>query len=399
MTSLDPRSRLRTLLILFAATFVTLAGFFMLMPLLVLRLHEQGLGPTEIGLFSATMWLGVLLVAPWADRCVALLGRRRAFVLTALTPALGGAGFLLTDSLWLWALLMLLDGLSAGLRWVLAEATVAEAAAPERRGLMVGLYETMVGATFVLGPVLLQFTGTEGQAGLWVSALLCILGLLLVLALPPLGRPQASPHGSGPGALWRSARAMPSILALGFVGGFFESGLTGLLPLMGLGLGWAAATAALLVAASGLGSALCMTPAGWLTDRLGLPAITRACALLTLAGCLALPWAAQWPALAWPIAFVWGGAGGALYTLVMIDLGHRLQGQALLQGTGVLVLAYTAGAMLAGPTGGLALSLGGGWGLSLWLAAVAAFGLWAIAAQSAEPACAALKKTAPAGAV
>ena len=44
----------------------------------------------------------------------------------------------------------------------------------------------------------------------------------------------------------------------GFVGGFFESGLTSTLPLYGLALGLGATAAALLVSASGLGSALMM---------------------------------------------------------------------------------------------------------------------------------------------
>lgn len=370
---IDPLHRRRALALVFGSTFLTLCGYLMLMPLLVLQLADRGVDPVWIGLFGATLWLGVFLMAPYADRIVARLGRRASFVLSAAGPLLGAIGFALTESLLLWFCITLLDGMGAGLRWVLAEATVAEAAPPARRGLYVGLFETMVGATFVIGPLLLQLTGTEGSAGFWLAALLAGLGLLLVLGLPPLPQPSRDDGlHSGPRGLLKVAKTMPVVVLVGFAGGFFESGMAALLPLLGLSLGWAAGSAALLVAASGVGSALFMTPAGHLADRLGLTPVLRACAALTLLASCLLPFSTALPALAWLVALVWGSAGGALYTLVMIDIGHRLQGRALLQGTGVLVLAYTAGGMLAPLTGGWALQAAPGWGLALGAGAVAA---------------------------
>ena len=89
------------------------------------------------------------------------------------------------------------------------------------------------------------------------------------LLIPPLP-PAADAHQArvGLGGVWLALRAHPLIMAVGFVGGFFESGLTAILPLYGLALGLGVAAATLLVSASGLGSALMMLPAGVLADRM-----------------------------------------------------------------------------------------------------------------------------------
>jgi TRAP-type C4-dicarboxylate transport system permease large subunit len=55
------------------------------------------------------------------------------------------------------------------------------------------------------------------------------------------------------------------------------------------------------------------------------------------------------------IAFLWGGAGGALYTLAMVEIGHRHKGVALVNATAVLVLSYTVGGTLAPVLGAAAL--------------------------------------------
>ena len=43
------------------------------------------------------------------------------------------------------------------------------------------------------------------------------------------------------------------------------------------------------------------------------------------------------------VGFVLGGVGGAVYTLVVIELGHRLAGSGLVKAMGLLVSAYTGG--------------------------------------------------------
>ena len=82
------------------------------------------------------------------------------------------------------------------------------------------------------------------------------------------------------------------------------------------------------------------------------------------------------PWLAAVVAFVWGGAGGSLYTLAMIDIGSREQGITLVNSTAVLVLSYTLGGTLAPALGAAMLDWAPVIGFPVLLLAVAGPGWW-----------------------
>jgi MFS family permease len=378
----------RGLIAIFGSTFFELVGYFMLTPWLILRLSEQQAPTALIGLFAASAWVGILLVTPFASALTRALGRRRALWLSGAVPVVAGIGYGLplegSAALALWFSLKMLAGMASGLRWVLAEALVAEFAPPHLRGRAVGLFETMVGATFVIGPLLLAAVGPSSPQALWLSVALLAVGLGWALRVPPLP-PEPDAHDAHVGwrGVWAALRAHPVIMAAGFCGGFFESGLTSILPLYGVALGLGAAAAALLVSASGLGSAMWMLPAGALADRMGRRPgrrggaggarlqLMRVCAAVTLVATLIIPWVAGTPWLAWPVAFLWGGAGGCLYTLAMIDIGARERGVTLVNSTAVLVMAYTLGGVLAPSLAGAALQWAPRVGFPALLTAVA----------------------------
>jgi MFS family permease len=376
---LPPAQRRRGLWAIFASTFIELTGYFMLVPLLVVTLTQRGVEAGLVGLFSAAGWFGIFAATPFTAAWVERLGKRGALIASAAIPAVCMSGIVLTESLALWALLYLISGMASALRWIVAEATVAELAPDARRGRIVGLFETMIGATFVLGPVLLAATGTQGRAPFLIALALVILGFALSFAVPHLPHEKsADARHLGMSGIWLALKAAPVVMIAGFVGGFFESGITGLLPVWGLALGFSAAMATLLVSASGLGSALMMIPVGEAADRFSRRAVFITCALATLLGTLLLPLARDITWLAWLIAFVWGGAGGALYTLSMIQIGSTHKNTQLVNATAVLVMAYTAGGMTAPVAAGLALQFSPVLGFAALMAGVALVGLIAL---------------------
>jgi hypothetical protein len=153
------------LISIFGSTFFQLVGYFMLLPLLLLRLKGAEVSTTVAGLFAATGWLGVFLMTPFASAVTRQLGRRPTLWLAAALPALAALGFALTETLWIWFALELLSGAASGLRWVLAEAVVAEFSPPGQRGRYIGIFETLVGATFVVGPATLVWVGAGSPMG------------------------------------------------------------------------------------------------------------------------------------------------------------------------------------------------------------------------------------------
>ena len=369
---------------IFASTFFELVGYFMLLPLLLLRLKGTNVSTTVAGLFAATGWAGIFLFTPFASWVAQKLGRRPALWLSAAIPALAAVGFAFTEALVLWFALQLLSGAASGLRWVMSEAIVAEFSPAGQRGRYVGIFETMVGATFVIGPAVLVWVGPAEPAAIRVVIGFMLVGLCTSLLIPRM--PEAADAHSakvGLGGVWQALVRHPIIMLAGFVGGFFESGITSILPLYGLALGLGAAAAALLVSASGLGSALMMLPVGMLADRWSNKAAGRRSmmvilAFVTLAATCVIPFVAHVPVLAWPIVFLWGGAGGSLYTLAMIDIGSREQGIVLVNSTAVLVLTYTLGGMVASGASGAMLQWSPTYGFPVLLAVVALLGCIAL---------------------
>jgi MFS family permease len=376
-----PPGATRGLVSIFGSTFVELIGYFMLLPMLLFQLKTAGVSTSVAGLFAATGYLGMFLVTPFASAVTQRLGRRATLWLAAALPALAAVGFALTDALAVWFVLKLVSGAAAGLRWVLAEALIAEFSPPGQRGRYVGIFETLVGFTFVIGPAVLAWLGTDNPHALWWVIGFLLTGLAWSLLIPPLPRADDA-HSArvGLGGVWHALLAHPIIMLAGFAGGFFESGMASILPLYGLALGFSAATAALLVSCIGLGSALTMLPAGLLADRFddqarGRRSVMLVCAGVTLAAAALVPLVPQAPWLVWPIVFIWGGAGGSLYTMAMIDIGAREKGITLVNSTAVLVLTYTLGGLAASSFSGALIEWSPRLGFPLALIGVAAVGL------------------------
>jgi len=375
------------LLSVFGSTLFQLSGIFMLSPLLLLMLNKAGVSTSVAGLFAATTWLGIFIVTPFASQLTQKIGRRQTMWLASTMPIVAAAGFMLTDVLWVWFVLELLAGITGGLRWVLAEAFIAEFAPPGQTGRYIGTYATMVGLTFVIGPTLLAWVGTDNTLALWLVIGLLSIGLAWTALIPklPPAHDQHSAH-VGLRGLWQAVLAHPVIMLAGFIGGFFELGLASTLPLYGLTLGLSASASALLVATSGAGGTLVALPSGLLADRFASPAqgrrsLMRAFTLLILLSACFSPWVAQTTWLIWPMVAVWGAAGGALYTLAMIDIGAREKGITLVNSTAVLVLTYTLGGLVASASSGALIDHSPTLGLPALLLAVAGVGLMALLGQ------------------
>lgn len=126
-----------------------------------------------------------------------------------------------------------------------------------------------------------------------------------------------------------------------------------------------------------------MIPAGLLADRFadqaqGRRTIMVWSATVMLAATATLPLVAHIDWLAWPIVFVWGGAGGTLYTMAMTDIGSREKGITLVNSTAVLVLTYTLGGLMASGMSGALIDWSPGIAFPATLVLVAAVGLGAL---------------------
>ena len=274
----------RGLVAVFGSTLFQLCGVFMLLPLLLFLLKRAEVSNTVAGLFAATEWLGIFVVTPFASAITRKLGRRNALWLASITPLLTACGFLLTDQLATWFVLLLLGAMAGGMRWVLAEAFISEFSPPQHRGLLIGAYATLIGMTMVVGPALLAWLGADDPAALRIVIGFMVVGLAWTAFIPRLPQDHDSDTARvGLVGLWHAVRANPVVMLAGFVGGFFEMGLSSVLPIYGLSLGLPAGEAALLLSLSGLGGMLCAIPAGMVADRFASPELGRRRLMVLLA--------------------------------------------------------------------------------------------------------------------
>jgi MFS family permease len=141
-----------------------------------------------------------------------------------------------------------------------------------------------------------------------------------------------------------------------------------------------ASAAALMISVSGAGSTLVAIPVGMVADRFANPVQGRrtlmvAVAAMALVCAAALLAVVRLPWIVWPVVFLLGAAGSALYTLCMTDIGAREKGNQLVNSTAVLVLNYTLGGLVASGISGALIERSATVTFPLVLMLVAALGL------------------------
>ncbi len=323
-------------------------------PLLSLLIERDQGSAALAGLNGSTGILAVIFVSPFVPRLVRRFGALKVIhggiVLIAgallVIPATGGIAA--------WFLFRFLIGVGMGLIWVVSETWLNMVAGDARRGLVAGLYATILGLGFAAGPMVIAVVGIDGYLPFLVSA-----GLILVAALPMIAARRLAPRRIGDGAhtTWGALFQAPLIMAAVFVCGFIDMSILALLPVYGLreGLGEDASLLMLTVLISG--TTIMQLPIGWAADRVGRLRLLIACVLAGAACALLLPGILHSSRLMWPVLFVWGGTTVSLYTLALSLLGERFRADALPAANAMLVIAYCLGGVAGPPLTGAAMEI------------------------------------------
>ncbi|MFE1602706.1 MFS transporter [Methylobacterium sp. ID0610] len=339
-------------------------GLSLSIPLLSLEMERMGLSNTLIGINTAVAGLASIVVVPFVPRVAARLGVLPLLLGAIAVAAVSLVGFrALFGFLW-WFPLRFTFSAALGVLFVLSEFWINQAAPPARRGLVMGIYATVLALGFAVGPGLLGLVGTAGWAPYLAGAALFGVGalpLLLARGLSP-----EIPHKGGKGFL-SYLRVAPSATLAALVYGAVETGGFAILPIYGLRLGFTAEEAAGLVSLAALGNVLFQIPVGLLSDH-----VDRRKVLLTASGCgalgaLLLPAGAGQPWLLGTILLLWGGIAGTLYTVGLAHLGARFDGAALAGANAAFLVLYNVGLVLGPPLvgGGMDLASPHGFAWSL----------------------------------
>lgn len=363
-----------------AVYFVFVAAEFAALTYLALKATADGRSVLSVGLLATSLWTGILLASARSHVAVARWGYGVVFVSATLLSTLAIATLPWHEQFPGWLAACFVLGFGGGFVWVAGESWLAEAAPPARRGLYVGLFETSVGLGLMAGPALVPLARALDWPALWLSALGMLVALvtsaLLLRVAAPGESAQVGAHGSCKAAstAWRVV-AMP-LIAVAAISGLMESGASALLPSISMRIGFSFEAAAWLGTVIGAGSALLQPPAGHLADRWGVPRTTLlAWVAVLVANSVLLAYARDPPTVLWAVGFALGGMGGAVYTMMIVELGHRLSGSNLVKAVAALVTAYSLGTAIGPTVGGATFDAAGLTGLSLLLLVLSIVGI------------------------
>ncbi|KQP51905.1 MULTISPECIES: MFS transporter [unclassified Methylobacterium] len=321
-------------------------GLSLSIPLLSLEMSRMGASSTMIGINTAVAGLASIVTVPFVPGLAARVGVVRLLLLAIALGAVTLVGFKVLPELGWWFVLRFVFSMSLGVLFVLSEFWINEAAPPARRGLVMGIYATVLALGFAIGPTLLALLGTEGYAPYLAGAGLFVLGMApLVLARG------LSPHmDRGRGLPFLAyLRLAPAATFAALVYGAVETGGFAILPLYGLRIGYEPAMAAGLVSLMAVGNVMFQIPFGWLSDRFDRRYVLLASAIGGAVGAALIPLAStSFPALA-ILLVVWGGLAGTLYTVGLAHLGASVRGRELAGANAAFVVLYNVGLMLGPP--------------------------------------------------
>lgn len=346
-------------------------GLSVLNPLVSVALERQGVSALLSGATASAAGIGTVVVVAYMPALTRALGMVGVLGTAIALSTIISLLYPFATTLTVWTLLRFLMGAALGAIFTLSEFWINLAAPPQRRGVIMGLYATMLYAGFALGPLMLGLLLGKDEAGLtpwFVTAGLMLLGLVPLFAARGAAPAMDSHASSSP---WRFIRAAPEATLGAFVFGVVETGAMLLLPVHGLRLGLNAQDAAWLVAAFTLGNVVLQIPLGLLSDKIPrLPlliglALASALALLVLAPLKGF-------LLTLALLFVAGGVSGGIYPVSLAIIGERFTDADLAAANGAVVALYSLGLIIGPPLIGLVMDAMGATGLPLALGAVLA---------------------------
>jgi MFS family permease len=345
-------------------------GLSVTLPLLSVEMERMGVTGVANGLSTALSGVASIVVAPWVPKLASRIGVGRLIAVALV--ASGGAllGFKLTMDYWAWLPLRVVFAAGLVTLFILSEFWISSVAPEANRGLVMGIYATVLSLGFAVGPTLLALVGTSG----W-PPYLTGCGLFLLAALPLLLARGHWPHldADARHPVVKYLLAAPLAIAAGLASGAVETSAISMLPAFGLRLGYEATAAALLVSAMALGNIATQVPLGWLSDRVDRRMMLLVLAAGVLLTSLVFGWVAQPGSMAlFLVVMVWGGLTGGFYTIGLAHLSSRFSAADMVGANAAFIIMFNIGQLVGPPL------VGGGMDLSARFGFAAATSVFAV---------------------
>jgi len=333
----------------------------LVIPLLALRMEAAGFPASANGLHIAVTGLATLIGAPLTPFLARTFGVRGVMFLSIALGVAALLAFALVDNYDWWLAIRAVYGLSLTVIFVVSEYWISDAAPRGQRGMVLGIYSTVLAIGFATGPALLSLIGWQGLPPFLVAAAMLGLGALPVALIGATGA--APMEGSGLPKIGVIFVAAPVALGAALLYGALETGLEGLLPVFGLRSGFTPFWSTFQLTLYSLGNVVFPIPMGLIADRINKTKLLGFFAMVGVTGALFLPGLSDDIFVYGLTLFLWGGIVSAAYPVGLSVLAERFHGERLGAANAAYIMMYALGMMVGPPALGLGLDLASPHGL------------------------------------
>lgn len=312
-------------------------------PLLAFRLSEAGADSWVIGLVVSASWIAVLVASHSLPKILSKIGVVKAIGIGLVLTVVSLALMEISASHIALFLANFIAGIGLILRWVACDTWIVQAADERERGRAIGVHETLMGLGIALGPMVLGVTGFDGQSP-FLACIGIMLLSLLVLFMARADDFLANIHSKS--SLLPTLKLIPVAIVGAFSAGFVETSVLSFLSVHLIDISYAPRLAAMVLAAYGLGGTLFQLPMGWVADTIGFRGAQTLSIVVSIIGSLGVAAFSGFWSLTIAIAFIWGGAVGAMNTLAVIEAGHTATESQMSSSMAGIAFAYTLGSVV-----------------------------------------------------
>ncbi|MBL0374837.1 MFS transporter [Rhizobium sp. KVB221] len=348
------------------------------LPLLSLILENRGIPSSLSGLNTATAGIAAMMAAPVTTKLAHRFGVATTMIWAVVIAAISSLGFFYIENFWAWFPLRIVFHGATTTLFILSEFWINFAAPPGKRGLVLGIYATVLSVGFALGTLIFSAVGTQGFLPFAVGStiiLFAVIPIYLARGESPYLVEKPQHH------FLRYTLAVPTAIIGVFVFGAVQAGGLALFPVYATRLGFTESQAGVLLTTMAVGNVIFQIPLGLISDRMkDRRKLLAAMGAIGLVGALLLPYAAMaWSSLAL-LLLLWGGVVAGLYTVGLSHIGHRFMGADLAAANAAFIFFYAIGTV-AGPAAiGAGMDIGGAdgftWMLTAFFGVFVAFALY-----------------------
>lgn len=316
------------------------------LPLLSLILENRGIPSSLNGVNTATAGIAAMIAAPITTKVAHRFGVATTMIWAVLVAAISSLGFYYIENFWAWFPLRIVFHGAVTTLFILSEFWINFAAPPAKRGLVLGIYATVLSVGFAGGTAIFALVGSQGILPFVVGSLIILLATIpIYLARGESPYLDAKPQHH----FLKYTFAVPTAIIGVFVFGAVEAGGLALLPVYATRLGYGEAQATSLLTAMAIGNVAFQIPLGLIADRIkDRRLLLTGMGVIGLIGAVLLPYVDDnWWALA-GLLLIWGGVVAGLYTVGLSHIGHRFTGSDLAAANAAFIFFYAIGT-IAGP--------------------------------------------------